>query len=367
MLLKKIKLINFKNYQSLSVDFHKKLNVITGLNGSGKTNLLDAIYYLCSCKSYFQASDKVLINFEQPFFTLEGAFEKNEKEYLLSCKYSPHRKKTFECNRNIYEKLAEHIGQFPVSFITPDDIQIVKAGSEFRRKLTDHTLSQINQLYLRDLIKYNKILQQRNAYLKQAAKTNFIDEQLLLSYDNQLEQFSKVIFELRKEIMPESKQLLEQSYKTIANGQEAIGIQYKSNLKEGNLLDLLKLNRAKDRILKRTNVGIHKDDWEFLLGEHSIKKLGSQGQQKSFLIALKLAYYHLLKNKIGEQPLLLLDDIFDKLDANRIKALLKIVTNDDYGQVFITDADNDRLPTILNELNLPFNHYLVENNELNVL
>ncbi|MCL4113204.1 UNVERIFIED_CONTAM: hypothetical protein GTU68_002854 [Idotea baltica] len=362
MQLKKLKLKNFKNYASLTVNFHEKINIVTGLNGSGKTNLIDGIYYLCSCKSYFQSSDKAVVKHEQDFFTASAEITKGDENYNLSCKYSLRKKKEFECNRQVYEKLAEHIGKFPVSIITPDDIQIVKAGSEFRRKLTDHTLSQFDFEYLKNLIRYNKILQQRNAYLKQLQAPYPIINTLLDSYDFQLLQFSEKVYNLRSEIMEECSENLIKMYELLSGGREEVSINYKSNLQAGNLLHLLKNNRTKDQLLRRTTVGIHKDDWEFKIGEYAIKKIGSQGQQKSFLIALKLAFYHLLSHKKNELPILLLDDIFDKLDANRIKALIKIITEKSYGQVFITDADNERLPTILNELNLQFNHYVVEDN-----
>ncbi len=365
MELNNIKLTNFKNYSTLVVDFDDKLNVITGLNGVGKTNLLDAIYYICSCKSYFQASDKSIITFEQGFFNITANFKKKAEDYNLFCKYSPRRKKEFECNRNIYDTLAEHIGKFPVSIITPDDIQIVKAGSEFRRKLVNHTLSQISAEYLSNLMKYNKILQQRNAYLKQISGIeNMTNFSLLDTYDAQLVNFSKPIYKLRKNMMPECTQFLQNCYEQISNGREKVNIQYISNLNNNNFEELLKTNRQKDRILKRTTVGIHKDDWEFGINNHSIKKIGSQGQQKSFLIALKLAFFQFVKEKLNIEPILLLDDIFDKLDATRIAELLKIVTANSYGQVFITDADSKRLPAILDSLNLQYKHFIIENEKI---
>lgn len=364
MQLKNLKLTNFKNYDQLNVDFHDQLNIITGLNGSGKTNLIDAIYYLCSCKSYFISSDRAVVKHDRDFFTLEANFEKSDETYSLNCKYHPRKKKQFECNRKIYDKLAKHIGKFPLSIITPDDIQIVKAGSEFRRKLTDHTLSQIDYDYLLNLMRYNKVLQQRNAYLKQIQPPYPVMDALLDSYDLQLEQFSQKIYQLRTTVMESCIPSLQNSYAQIADNRETVSLTYRSNLQQGNFLSLLKSSREKDRILKRTTVGIHKDDWDFMIGEFPIKKLGSQGQQKSFLIALKLAYYQILKEEIGVLPLLLLDDIFDKLDSSRIKALLQIITTNQFGQIFITDADSKRLPTILDALNLQYKHFVVQNNEL---
>jgi len=362
--IKQLHIRYFKNYGEQSVDFHPKLNVIVGLNGTGKTNLLDAIYYLCCCKSYFGKGDKHLINHKSEFFNLQALFERNKQPENLSCKYGIKHKKEFARNRNVYGKIAEHIGLFPVSIIAPDDIMIVKGFSDDRRKLFNQTFAQLSNEYLISLMLYNKVLQQRNAYLKRLKPPYNQKNSLIDTYDAQLVQYGSLVIDYRKEKLERIRQLLQDSYNQIADNKEEVNVFYKPSSFANEFADNLHASRGKDLMTQRTNVGLHKDDWEFEINGKPIKKLGSQGQQKSFLIALKFALYHLIEDEKMMQPILLLDDIFDKLDSQRIQQMLELITSPEFGQVFLTDADNNRLPKILDALTLSYNLHFVENGRI---
>ena len=373
--LEKINIRNFKNYKETVLNFSPEINFLYGMNGSGKTNLLDTVYYLCMCRSYFNTQESQNIRHGENFFRLDGQFashndlakdnEKNRETEFITCKIGGGRKKEFLRNKNPYQKLSEHIGLLPVVFIAPDDILLVKEGSEGRRKLLDSTLAQLDKPYLKALIEYNQILLQRNTLLKKMAEGQYFNQHLLETYDAQIAPLGDSIFEKRQQFCWELVSILQNYYAKISEQKESIQCQYRSHLNACKMAALLKNNQKNDRFLQRTSEGIHRDDLIFTINNYPLKKYGSQGQQKSFLIALKLAVYQFIKTHKQKKPLLLLDDIFDKLDENRTLQLVKIVTNkEDFGQVFISDTQLDRLQNIFNKLELNYKAFLIEKGKI---
>jgi len=341
--LSKISLTHFKNYQFESFEFNSRVTGICGLNGKGKTNLLDAIYYCCFTKSYFTTSDQLNVHFGMEGFRLESSFKKEEQPLNVVCINRGSGKKEFYLNEVQYEKLSKHIGLLPTVMIAPDDIEIITGGSEERRKLIDAIICQLDAEYLQQLMIYNKVLQQRNSLLKQFAEKAQLDEALLQILDEQLIQPGNYVFGKRKEFTAKLIPLVQQFYKQIAENDEVININYDSKLFKNSFTELLLQNREKDRYLQRTNAGIHKDDLQFELNGQLFKSIASQGQRKSLLFAIKLAEYEVMRLAKGFAPLLLLDDLFEKLDDNRMKNLLYWVCNQNEGQVFITDTHRERL------------------------
>ena len=371
MYLEKIVLTQFKNYASQSLTLSKRLNCFVGLNGVGKTNLLDAIYYLCLCKSHFLASDLDVVLRGSDFTRLEGHFMKNMVREKIVAKVQPRKKKTIERNDVAYAALSEHIGFLPVVMFAPDDTLLAKEGSEERRRFIDNVLSQIDNQYLTNLIFYNKILEQRNALLKKSGfegkngqNTEGVDLDLLKIYDNQMLAPAAFIFEKRKEFTEHFSPIFNEIYRKIADAKEQVLVTYNSQLLTDNLQNLLVKNREKDFILHRTTTGIHKDDWTFEIDEKPLKRFGSQGQLKSFVLALKLAQYEILRGIKNETPILLLDDIFDKLDANRVENLLQLIVNQSFGQIFITDTHLERMQEMTEKLGVEFKIFTVENAEV---
>lgn len=361
MHLRRLTLTNFKNYEKQVIDCSSSINAFVGLNGMGKTNLLDAIYYLCMGRSYFRFSDLNLVRHEQVFFRLEGLFESEGKTEKIVAKVGKGRRKALERGGIPYQRLSDHIGLLPVVIITPDDTSIVTEGSEERRRFVDNTLSQLDSTYLRHLITYNKILKQRNSALKQMAAENRFMPDLLAVYDEQMVSPASYIHKQRKAFTADFEPELRRLHFLISGEREQVGCQYKSLLWEQDLVDLLKAQREKDRILQRTTAGIHRDDWIFEIGGHPMKRFASQGQLKSFVLALKLTQYNWLKNEKKSPPLLLLDDIFDKLDDQRVQHLLKLLIKGEYGQVFLTDTAQDRLSKILSNLKTEYFQFVIIN------
>ncbi len=369
MRIEKLNLANFKNYPELMVDFNKGINIITGLNGAGKTNLLDAIYYLCFTKSYYQNSDSQNILHENNYFRVEGAFCKDTdpdaaQNTAISVAFMKGKKKQVDKNKVVYDKISDHIGFCPLVLIEPDDVQIIKGGSKERRKLMDTALSQVDREYLLAYMKYERTRSQRNALLKQFAERRTFDENLILGYDQQLISSGNLIYEKRKTILAALNPIFLDFYEILSGGKEKVEFHYNSVLNDLSFEECLLKNREKDRIMQRTTAGIHGDDWAFEIKDHPLKKLGSQGQQKSFLIALKLALHQYLKKERNTNPLLLLDDIFDKLDVERIEMLLKLVTGEDFGQVFITDTDGERLESLLVNRKTDYQHFKINSGKL---
>ncbi|MDX2003441.1 MAG: DNA replication and repair protein RecF [Chitinophagales bacterium] len=343
MFLRSLSLVNFKNYRKAAYHFDQRIVCFTGLNGMGKTNLLDAIYTLCLSKSYFSSTEAQNILHGEDFFRLDAKIERQKEEHTLKCVYQKGKRKELEKDGLKYEKLTEHVGQFPVVIITPDDNQLINGGSEERRRFLDSLLSQLDNQYLYNLQAYLKLIEQRNSFLKRMAEQAYFDASLLATYDGQLEPFAMYIFKSRKEIIQELEPVFNQLYQMLCDAREQVKLAYKSDLLDAPLPELLLGAREIDRLLKRTNKGVHRDDMLFEINDFGAKQFGSQGQQKSFLIAMKLAQYHLLRQQKGIKPLLLLDDIFDKLDAERCANLLGHIQGQDYGQIFITDTQRERL------------------------
>jgi DNA replication and repair protein RecF len=353
-----ISLTQFKNYQSQSFAFTERIIGICGKNGAGKTNLLDALHYLCFTKSYFTRSDAMCVKHEQEGFRVDGSFTLNDKKEKVVCILRETGKKEFSINGELYDKFSKHIGHYPCVIIAPDDIQIITDGSEERRKFTDTLLSQVDPEYLQQLIIYTKVLQQRNSLLKSFAESGNKDFGLLDILDAQLVKPGDFIFTKRKEFLVSFLPVAKQLYNGIAKQYENINLFYDSELLDVSFSELIKQNRNKDCMLQRTTSGIHRDDIELKLNEEAFKNIASQGQRKSLLFALKLAEMEVLKKEKGFAPLLLLDDIFEKLDEERISNLLEKVCIENDGQVFITDTNKERLEQHLQQINV--SHQLIE-------
>ena len=361
MHLQLLKLTNFRNYGFQEMKFSPRLNLIAGLNGMGKTNLLDAVYYLCMGKSHFTGTDRNVVRQGEDFFRLEGHFHLNEKEEKIVAKVQPGKLKVFERNSSPYDRLADHVGLLPVVFKAPDDTALALDGSEERRRFLDNTLCQTDQPYLHHLLQYNKVLQNRNALLKQFAEQRYSDPELLEVYDRQMVEPASYIFDKRKGFVAALEPVFNNFYKAICNGKEDVKCIYRSQLFENQLNELLITAREKDRILQRTTAGIHKDDLQFRLDGRPLKSFASQGQLKSFVLALKLAQYHCLKIEKRLSPILLLDDLFDKLDDERVKHLLELLVNGDFGQVFITDTHPERSEELAKHFGSDYEKFIIAN------
>lgn len=353
MWLQKLSVLNFKNYVEAELMLSPTVNFFVGKNGAGKTNLLDAIHYLSICKSYFNPIDTQQIRQGEDFFMIQGVFEKDEEQELISCALKRGSKKQFRRNKKEYQRLADHIGLFPVVMISPNDVYCMNEGSEERRRFIDNVISQTDRAYLDVLITYNRCLVNRNAVLRQLATSGTLDPALLEIYNEQLVGLGQQIFDKRKAFMEVFVMLFHKHYQHIANGEEQVELVYDSLLLTHDFGELLTQRFERDRVLERTTVGVHKDDLLFIVEGMPLKKFGSQGQQKSFLIALKLAQYTFLTQKKGFKPLLLLDDIFDKLDDYRTQKLMQMVSDDDFGQICITDTNKARIEKIFNEIGVP--------------
>ncbi len=354
LLLQNISLYQFKNYISDLYSINQNVIGICGNNGLGKTNLLDAIYFLCFSKSYFSKTDSATIHKGLHGMRLEGNFIKQDQPEKIVCILRENNKKELQRNGEDYKKLSLHIGQFPVVMIAPDDVDLIIGGSEGRRKFIDTLLSQLDAQYLQLLIQYTKVLQQRNSFLKSSAERGYTDEALLEILNLQLVKPGKVIFEKRKHFLQRFLPAVAESYLQIAGTDEPINLTYSSPLFEADFAKLLIAYQPKDLALQRTTIGIHKDDIELKLQSDPFKYIASQGQRKSLLFALKLAAFDEMKLVKGFAPILLLDDVFEKLDSGRMHNLLIKVCNGNTGQVFITDTDKQRLEQSLTALNVPF-------------
>lgn len=352
MWLQKLSLLNFKNYAEAELEFSATVNAFTGNNGAGKTNLLDAIHYLSLCKSCFNPIDSQSIKAGTEFFMVQGVFEKDERREVISVGLKRNQKKQFKRNKKEYIRLADHIGLFPLVMITPNDISIIIEGSEERRKFIDNVISQTDPYYLDELILYNRNLLARNTLLKQIAETGKYDPALLEIYDDQLVLSGTRIFQKRQAFLQVFTEIFNRHYQFLTDSAEQVELVYDSPLIGNDFQELLKRSVERDRTLQRSTVGIHKDDLIFTIHGMPLKKFGSQGQQKSFLIALKLAQYSYLYQQKGFKPLLLLDDIFDKLDDNRTRKLMQMVSEKDFGQIFITDTSRHRIQSIFDEINV---------------
>lgn len=360
MFLKKLTLVNFKNFPEASLEFHPQANALVGGNGEGKTNILDAVHYLSMCKSYFIPVDSQNIRSGEDFFMIQGTFDVDAVEENISCSLKRGQKKLFRRNREEYNRLADHIGLLPVVMISPTDTALITEGSEERRRFMDSIIAQYNPAYLEDLLLYGRLITQRNAYLKQAAQSRKLDEEVLSLWDDQLLAPCKRIYRERLAFIEELTPIFSMHYHRISGGREEIAIHYDSALNDKPLKELLIAAREKDRILQYTTSGVHKDDLNFLLNGFPVRRYASQGQQKSFLIALKLAQFDFIARVKGLKPVLLLDDIFDKLDENRVNRLMGLVSESAFGQFIITDSHPERIRQIFDGMGIPIRTFLVE-------
>lgn len=361
MYLKNLHLLNFKNYPEAELVFSDKINCFLGDNGEGKTNLLDAVFYLAFCKSFFNPIDTQIIRDNEAFMVVQGTFEKDEDLERIYCGLKKGQKKQFKRNKKQYDKLADHIGLIPLVMISPSDSQLVLEGSETRRRFIDLIISQFDRQYLDGLIQYNKALSQRNRLLKKFMETRRFEEASLEIWDEQLIRYGIPIFKARQDFIRDFLPLFQKHYDFISGRKEEVGLHYQSGLTEDSFEQLLVNSQKKDRRLTYTSVGVHKDDLDFSIEEKPLKKFGSQGQQKTFLLSLKLAQAEFLKNKKKTPPILLLDDIYDKLDESRVAKLMEVVKKDWFGQVFITDTHKDRLPQIFKDLKTDHKSFHIKN------
>ena len=367
MYLSNIFLSNFKNYQESEVIFSPKINCFCGLNGSGKTNVLDAIYYLSFCKSYLNVVDRQNIRFDEHYFAINGNWVKNEQTTFIQCSLKLGGKKIIKKNKKEYEKLADHIGLFPVVMISPYDRDILSEGSELRRKWIDSIISQFDKDYLQTLQRYKKVLEQRNALLKNMFEHGLFDRESIEVWNEQMLNSGNIIHQKRLKFVDEFLPVFQERYNFIGLEEEEVQIEYKSQLNDASFSELIKLYEKKDAFSQYSNCGVHKDDLIFTIKGHPIKKFGSQGQQKSFVIALRLAQYEWLKNYLNVPPVLLLDDIFDKLDKNRVTKLMELVSNNYFGQIVITDTEEDRLKELFGKLEIDKKFFKVEDGNVTEL
>ena len=349
MILKKLYLLNYKNIAENSFEFESKINAIVGKNGIGKTTILDAIYHLAVGKSYFNPLSTQNIKHGEEFFVIDGMFEKENRTEQIICSYKKAQKKILKRNGKIYDKFSEHIGLIPIVLISPSDTDLIIEGSETRRKFIDNVISTFDTTYLSTLINYQKTLQQRNALLKYFALNQVYDADNLNIYNEQLSVFGHIIFTKRKDFLEKFIPVFQELYEVISENAEKVTIEYESQLHDDNLEILLVQNLQKDRITQYTNCGIHKDDVIFNIAGFPVKKFGSQGQQKSFLSALKLAQFDFIKKQTKTLPILLFDDIFDKLDAFRVQQIVNMVNDDVFGQIFISDTHPERTENIIKQ------------------
>ena len=347
MYLKKISLFNYKNFSEANFEFDTKINCFVGKNGIGKTNVLDAIYHVSYGKSYFNPLAVQNIKHGEEFFVIDAELEKENRAEQIVCSLKKGQKKILKRNRKVYDKFSDHIGFVPLVIISPADRDLIIEGSETRRKFMDSVISQLDAIYLQQLIQYQKIISQRNALLKYFALNHVFDNDTLSIYNEQLNEFAQSIFDKRKSFIEEFIPIFNKHHQAITDSQETVQLVYESHLFENDLLTLLQENLSKVKTLQYTSVGVHKDDLSFEIDSHPIKKFGSQGQQKSFLIALKLAQFEFLKKQSGVKPILLFDDIFDKLDESRVAKIVEMVNSDTFGQLFISDTHPERTETIV--------------------
>ena len=345
-----ISLVQFRNYAYQEFNINKRVVAVAGPNGSGKTNLLEVIYYLCFTKNYTSRSDAQNVQEGNAGFRISGQLNMDGKQHTITCILRENNRKAFLVDDDPYKRMSQHIGRFPAVMIAPDDAIVITGGSEERRRMIDTIISQLDAAYLQDLIAYNKILQQRNSLLKSVATTGRVEESVLEILDTQLAGRGDSIYNKRKRFFQEYLPEIRVQYKLIADNKDEVAASYTSQLSEKGLLAMLQENRARDMYLQRTDAGIHRDDMEFTLREKPFKTIASQGQRKSLLFALKLAEYHILQRHKGITPILLLDDVFEKLDESRINNLLRSVCRESNGQIFITDTHKERFMKVFETL-----------------
>ena len=359
MILKRISILNYKNLEQVELDFSPKMNCFIGQNGMGKTNLLDAVYYLSFCKSSANPIDSQNIKHNQDFFVVQGSYLTDEGDpEEVYCGLKRRQKKQFKRNKKEYSKLSDHIGLIPLVMVSPADSELILGGSEERRRFMDVVISQYDREYLSALIRYNKAMAQRNTLLKAEVEP---DDELMNVWEEMMALAGEVVFRKRNDFINEFIPTFQSFYSYISQDQEVVNLSYESHAMQGNLLQIIRESRQRDRIMGYSLKGIHKDDLVMQLAEYPIKREGSQGQNKTYLVALKLAQFDFLRRTgSNTTPLLLLDDIFDKLDASRVEQIVKLVSGDKFGQIFITDTNRDHLDKILRKIEGEYKVFGVE-------
>ena len=349
LFLNQLSIVNYRNLTGIDFSLDRNINCFVGDNGVGKTNALDAIYFLAMGKSYSNSVTSQNISHQANFSIIEGGFNKSGKSLQIQCHFEREGKKIIKRNRKAYKKIADHVGIIPVVIISPTDRDLISEGSSVRRKFLDRTISQSNKSYLQNLIAYQRILNQRNALLKHIASSKQFNKDTLSVFNEKLVQFGQPIHQARKEFVEGFQPLFHDRYQFISGDKEIVSISYESKLDEKPFIDLLEESLQKDRILQYTSIGPHKDDLRFQISDFPIKKFGSQGQQKTFLIALKLAQFDVIRNQMNVLPILLLDDIFDKLDDRRVMQIINLVNDDSFGQLFVTDTNKERTENMIKQ------------------
>jgi DNA replication and repair protein RecF len=350
MHLENISLHSFKNYGACTLNFSPDINCILGPNGSGKTNMLDAIHYLSLTRSAFNTIDQQNIQHQMDFFSIRGQFQLEQKRHLIQCSCKSGSKKVLKKDGTVYSRLSDHVGQFPCVLITPYDTDLLRETSQIRRKFMDSIISQVDSKYLSDLLKYQRLLSQRNQALKNFATRYSFDEHLLASYDQPMLDLMQTISQRRVDFIRQFLPPFTDYYRTLSDAQDQVDIIYQSDVLSDNFKDRFLSNHQQDLKMQRTTLGIHKDDLKCSIGGYNVRKFGSQGQLKSFVIAMKLAQFEVIREQKGFKPILLLDDIFDKLDDLRIAKLMEMVSGHLFGQIFLTDARPERTLRILENL-----------------
>lgn len=364
MFLRKLTLTNFKNYEAVSLEFSPKINCFTGNNGVGKTNILDGIHYLSLTKSFYNTVDSANIRHSEDFFIIDGIFSVNGEDDTIFCSFQRQKQKVMKRNGKEYGKLSDHVGRYPVVMISPADSALITEGSDERRRFLNKIISQYDPVYLDSVLNYNKALQQRNRLLKELAKSASFDSDVLTIWDAQLKRYGEYIYEKRCRLVEDLTSVFNEYYSFISGGNEQVNLIYRSQLSESGFSDLLAGSLKKDIMLEYTTAGIHKDDLLFEMGGYPIKLIGSQGQQKSYLVALKLAKFDYIKSKAGFPPIMLLDDIFDKFDSERVEKIIELVGNHRFGQIFITDTGQERMKNILSHLNVDHRLFVIKKNNI---
>jgi DNA replication and repair protein RecF len=367
MYVKNLILTNFKNYELSELEFSPKINCFVGNNGVGKTNILDAIHYLSLGKSFFNNIDSISIRHGEDFFILQGAMVRDGEEDSIYCAFQKQKQKLLKRNGKEYQKLSDHVGRYPVVMISPADSALISEGSDDRRRFMNKIISQYNTAYLDAVLMYNKALQQRNKLLKDFRSSGKFDEDMLSIWDSQLVKYGSYIYSERETLVNELIPVFQEYYSMISSGREKVRLSYTSHLAEGNFSEALAKAVQKDRFMEYTTVGVHKDDLLLHMNDFPVKSLGSQGQQKSYLVALKLAKFDYIKRKAGYSPILLLDDIFDKFDADRVEQIIRLVGNHRFGQIFITDTHSSRLQEILSSHNTDYKLFNISDNKVDVI
>ncbi len=361
MILERLSILNYKNIEQADLTLSPKINCFLGSNGMGKTNLLDAIYYLSFCKSHNNPVDSQNIGHDAEFAVIQGWYNISNKQEEFFCSLRRRQKKQFKKNKKEYERLSDHIGSLPLVMVSPSDTELINGGSEERRKFMDLFLSQFDKDYLHSLIRYNKALQQRNALLK---IEGIIDETLLDLWDEQLTEEGTIIYKKRKAFIDKFIPTFQRFYDFICSSNEKVELKYESHFDNSDFAGLLKQRRERDKILGYTTTGIHKDDLDMQMDNYSIKRVGSQGQNKTYVVALKLSQFDFLRQATSTTPILLLDDIFDKLDSSRVEQIMKLVLDKNFGQIFVTDTNREHLDEILTHSNSDYHLYEVVKGEV---